>query len=576
MLKRLTEEDFIHLHDHFDEGSNIRMLDTTNKVAKCIEYVANELGQNGMAITDHDSISAHITGLQTVERLKKKGKYIFKTRTEADDFFKINKTDLIHDVVISIINEPEHIKYKWIGESNPMVYDNTNWVRQPSLKEDFKLILGNEIYLVDEEQMNKDMEEGNKVNFYHYILLAKDKIGHKQIRQLSSRAWKRSFVYKNMRRVPTFYSDIEEIIGEDKGHIIVSTACLGGRLPQLVLSLIELENMPEDELVEEDLDLIEELKDNIHEFICWNLDMFGEDFYIELQPTEKTRKQEIEVDGEIQAVEVDLGSEEQRLFNKRVLEIAKAYELPWIVTTDAHYMRAEDRPVHKAFLTSEESGNQFREVDAFYSTTRFFRVEELYDYLDYLDEEDITIAILNTKVIANKVENYSLHASPKIPTIPLSNEQEWYEVDEELIEQYPHIKELYYSDEPQHRFLIHQLFKGISENKIPSVALYGTLKRVDIECKELIGISKALNQPVGAYLVTMQKLVDIIWQRSVIGAGRGSAVGWVTNYLLGITQVNPLTQGFDMPHWRFLSAERPDMPKQYWALAVNPAKGCVA
>ena len=59
----------------------------------------------------------------------------------------------------------------------------------------------------------------------------------------------------------------------------------------------------------------------------------------------------------------------------------------------------------------------------------------------------------------------------------------------------------------------------------------------------------------------MAKCVDLIWEcGSIIGTSRGSGAGYELNYLLGITQVSPLEQGIEMPHWRFISSERPDYP----------------
>ena len=102
-------------------------------------------------------------------------------------------------------------------------------------------------------------------------------------------------------------------------------------------------------------------------------------------------------------------------------------------------------------------------------------------------------------------------------------------------------------------------------------------ERMNIECKELLGISEAKQQPVSGYFTTMEKIIDIIWNEAeaIVPPGRGSAGGYIIDYLVGITQVNPLKQGVEMPHFRFISAERPDYPKQYWGWMVNPIKGCM-
>ena len=89
---------------------------------------------------------------------------------------------------------------------------------------DFKVILGNEIYLcrngLNANNFNKDYDR-----YWHFVLLAKDSTGHKQIREISTRAWRRSYMARGMRRVPTYYQDLIDIIGANPGHVIGSTAC---------------------------------------------------------------------------------------------------------------------------------------------------------------------------------------------------------------------------------------------------------------------------------------------------------------------------------------------------------------
>ena len=463
-------EIFVHLHVH-SEYSNIRILDSINKIKDMVLH-ANSLGNKAMALSDHETVSGHVKFLNVVKELKSKEK--------------------IH--------------------------------------KDFKPILGNEIYLVDEETMYQEMNEWGRTQFYHFLVLAKDDIGHEQLRKLSSTAWKRMFNYKGIERVPTFYSDVELIVNENRGHLIVSSACLGGRLPNLIMRLLQEENE----------EVQEQIKDEIDYFINWCLDLFGEDFYIELQPSLQ---------------------QEQMDFNAMAIKIAKAYDIKWIVTTDAHYLTSKDREVHKAFLTSEEDSNGNREVDMFYSTTHFFTVGEIFENMYYLEAEDIERGILTTKEIADKIIGYDFFAESIIPLRELPNKSEWHPTDKKTLNKYPYIKELYEDAEKQHTFLITQTFKGIVEREIKKDKLNEVLERINIECKEIIGASKAKHQPMGAYLNTMQKNVDIIWEdaESFVGPGRGSANGYIINYLLGITQVNPLEQGVEMPHWRFMSAERPDI-----------------
>ena len=96
----------------------------------------------------------------------------------------------------------------------------------------FKIGFGNEIYLTDE----KEIEEIDK--FYHFLLIARTKKGYEYLKRLSSLAWKRSKFKKGIRRVPTFYSDIEQVV-TTQGDLIASTACLGSKYSELVCKYIE-------------------------------------------------------------------------------------------------------------------------------------------------------------------------------------------------------------------------------------------------------------------------------------------------------------------------------------------------
>ena len=92
--------------------------------------------------------------------------------------------------------------------------------------------------------------------------MAKDAVGHKQLRELSTRAWKHSFVMF-MTRVPTYYKDVEEVIMANPGHVVASSACIGGFLGVCKSRGDE---------------------HSAREFIKWCVKIFGDDFYLELQP----------------------------------------------------------------------------------------------------------------------------------------------------------------------------------------------------------------------------------------------------------------------------------------------------
>lgn len=469
------QEHFVHLHNHSDY-SNLRLLDSINKIKDMIIYVSS-LGQKALALTDHESLSGHIEFILTVEELKKEGK----------------------------------------------------------IPQDFKVILGNEIYLVDEETMKEEINDSNSTSFYHFLLLAKDNEGHRMLRELSTRAWLRMFNFKNMDRVPTYYSDFEEVVGDNIGHLIASTACLGGYFPRLVTTLLNTE----DEIMQENI------KDEIDDFIMWCIGIFGQDdFYIELQPSL---------------------NQEQIDFNNKAIQIAKAYGLKHIITTDSHYLTLDNKSIHEAYLTSNEEGNSNREVGEFYQSTHFFTMEDLMKNMRYLDVQDFEQAINYTYEIQDKVIGYNLANDQEIPLTPIPPKSTWKKHKElyEYAKDYDNVQAMIDSeDNIYNQYLINLTFNGI-EKRIKNKQEYNQVfERMNIECKELLGISEAKQQPVSGYFTTMEKIIDIIWNEAeaIVPPGRGSAGGYIIDYLVGITQVNPLKQGVEMPHFRFISAERPDYP----------------
>ena len=172
---------------------------------------------------------------------------------------------------------------------------------------------------------------------------------HKVLRELSSRAWRNSWYDRGMERVVTLYSYIEEILQKYPNSLIATTACLGGELSSSTLKLIECEKIG-------DKNGAAAAHDNITNFVLWCKEIFGSDFYIECAPAL---------------------SKEQILVNQRLMSIANCFEVPMVIGTDAHYLKKEDRYVHKAYLNSK--GGE-REVDDFYEFYYLQTNEEIQEH----------------------------------------------------------------------------------------------------------------------------------------------------------------------------------------------------
>ena len=395
-----------------------------------------------------------------------------------------------------------------------------NYYNKKYKDKDFKLILGNEIYVTREGLTAETHESGEK--FYHCILLAKDEIGHRQLRELSSRAWSRGYV-KFIMRTPTYLSDIDEIVGANPGHLVCTTACLGG-MPGTFFTTGQIER--------------------IDPILVALQSLFGENnFFIELQPSHM---------------------KDQLEYNKYMVEnYWDKYN--FTVATDSHYLKKDEREIHKTFLNSKDSkGN--REVDEFYASAYMMSGVEIHDYMDkYLGTEYVNTMMSNTVTVAEQCSMYSLDCPQIVPKI----RYEWDRRDEE---KYLTIKEFcngyenmeyYFNDSPceADKYLAYLLAEGYFK-RIGSEYKQEYFERLEEELGTFKAISENIKQPLSDYFNTMAKIIDIVWSDgdSLVGPGRGSGCGSLINYLLGITQLDPLRQELAMPFWRFLHPSRPELP----------------
>lgn len=443
---------YAELHVH-THHSNHRLPDCIIKTEDAIQY-AFDLGLKAVSITDHECLSGHIKAIQLNKKLQ---------------------------------------------EINP----------------DFKVILGNEIYLI------KSLDKEEKKKYYHFLLLAKDSIGHKYLRELSSKAWKQSYYDRRLERVPTLYSDFEEIVKE-KGHLIGSTACLGGYFPTLVLKYVETGE--------------EKYKYQIDDFVTWGINAFGQDdFYIEIQPGL---------------------TDEQIKFNKKAIQIAKFYNLKWIVTNDIHYLKKEDRSIHQAYLNSKD---EERETSDFYESCYFKTEYEMEDRLSYLDLQDIRIAFDNTIDIYNKIEFFDLKQEVIVPVRHWGDFtlqhifKNWYD-------KYEYINKFATSEYEQDLYLLYRIEQGFVEKQQEFSET--NLARINEELETIWTVSEKLNQTISSYYNLTNKIIEIMWDDnlgdSLVGIARGSVTGMYIAYLIGITQINPIQH--NLPAWRHLSADRPELP----------------
>ena len=384
---------------------------------------------------------------------------------------------------------------------------------------EFKVALGNEIYLTGTRE--------NGQRYYHFILIAKNKLGHRALRELSSRAWMNSYYDRGMERVPTLYSDIEEIVKKYPNSLIATTACLGGELSVNTLNLINAERIG-------DTDGAAAAHQNIVNFMLWCKEQFGEDFYVECAPG---------------------CSADQIKVNERLVSIAKAFGVRMVIGSDAHYLKKEDRFVHKAYLNSK--GGE-REVDEFYEFAYLQSDDEEYENLSKsnFDKTFVNEMFENSLEIYNKVENYSLAHKQTIPQVEVEDYEK--KVPTDFVSKsktYPILTSMFNSDDKIERYWINKCYKKLDELGLNNETY---LNRLEEEADIKRTISEKLETNMFSYPVTLQHYVNLFWEcGSIVGAGRGSSCSGLNHYLLGITQLDPIQ--WNLPFWRYLNKERVEL-----------------
>ena len=379
---------------------------------------------------------------------------------------------------------------------------------------DFKIAIGNEIYLTDVRQ--------NGIKYYHFILIAKDGQGHKQLRQLSSKAWMNSYWDRGMERVPTLKSELKEIVGRNPGHLLATSACLGGELSSCIVEMERARQM-------EDIETATIKYNQIVDFMKFVDEVFGDDFYVEIAPG---------------------ASKEQIIANNKLVQIAQLYGKKVVIGDDAHYLRKEDRYIHKAYLNSK--GGE-RETDAFYE----------YAYLQ--DEDDLrknlepSVGLLidefckNSMEMFEKIQVYDLLHSQTIPSVPVKDypkqEPGWYSKD------YPTLESMYKSDDIYDRYWVHKCLSEMTNKKLLTKEYWDELEE-EARVKRVIG--EKLGTNMFKYPITLKYYIDMMWEcGSLVGAGRGSSCAALNHYLLGITQLDPIE--WNLPFFRYMNEERVEL-----------------
>ncbi|MBX2906709.1 MAG: DNA polymerase III subunit alpha [Taibaiella sp.] len=353
-----------------------------------------------------------------------------------------------------------------------------------------KPVVGCEFYLVADRH-KRQFSKDDKDQRNHQLLLAKDEVGYKNLVKLCSLGYMEG-MYGKYPRI-----DKELILQYHEG-LIATTCCLAAEVPRTILRKGEEEG---------------------EKVFKWWLDLFGDDYYVELQ------RHDIP---------------DQIKVNEVLLKFAKKYNVPIIASNDSHYVDQVDYNAHDILLCintgAKQADEKYRDVGddevqaknarfAFYNDQFFFKnTEQMTDLFS-----DIPQAIDNTNLILDKIKPLKLERDILLPHFKVPPE---------------------FNDD-QDAFLEHITWEGAKER----------YKEITAEVEDRLKFELFTIKTMGfaGYFLIVSDFIKAGRDLGVfIGPGRGSAAGSVVAYCIGITNIDPIK--YKLLFERFLNPDRKSMP----------------
>ncbi len=369
--------------------------------------------------------------------------------------------------------------YKFVAEAN---------------KRDILPIVGCEFYMVEDRHKRKfEKAKGERDIRYHQLMLAKNAKGYQNLCKLCSLG----YIDGQYGKFPRIDKELVEKYHEG---IIATSCCLGAEVPQAIMH-----------------GLLEEAEEKLK----WWLNLFGEDYYVELQRHSGLEKLDYRDRNGNKAI----SKYSQEDINQILIGFAKKHNIKIIATNDVHYVEEEDNQPHDLLLCVNtgsfvEDQNRFK----FASSDFYFKTQDEMNHIF----GDVPEAIDNTMEIASKIDKLTLSRDVLLPAFPLPK-----------------------GFNNQEDFLRHITYVGANKK-------YGTItpiisERLDFE----LSVINASGYP--GYFLIVQDFTTVARQMGVsVGPGRGSAAGSAVAYCLGITNIDPIK--YDLLFERFLNPERVSLP----------------
>ena len=402
-------------------------------------------------------------------------------------------------------------------------------------KEPFKPIIGCEVYVARRGNLELKSEKADRGG-YHLILLAKNLKGYKNLLKIVSKAWTDGF-YDRPR------TDRRELEKYHEG-LICASACLGGEIPKLITE-----------------DRLEEAEESA----LWYKNLFGEDYYLELQLHKATVER-----ANHEAYEM------QCKVNETLVEFSRKHNIELICTNDVHFVEEKDAEAHDRLICLSTGRDLDDPKRMLYSKQEWMKTTAEMEaiFADYPE------ALANTVAICNKVEHYSIDHAPIMPVFPIPAEfgtEEEYRArltEQDLFNEFTRNEngEVVMSEEDAKKKIdklggYDKLYRiKFEADYLAKLTMEGAEKRYGSPLSEEVSerlrfelyIMKTMGFP-GYFLIVQDFIRAAREELSVwVGPGRGSAAGSAVAYCLGITQIDPIK--YDLLFERFLNPDRISLP----------------
>ncbi len=501
-------QDFVHLHVH----TQYSLLDGQASISKLVDKAMKD-GMKGIAVTDHGNMFG----------IKEFTNYVNKKNNGPQGEIK----DLKKRIASIERGEIEcEDKEKELAECRTKIEEAKGKL--------FKPVIGCEMYVA---HRTMDKREGKQdQSGWHLIVLAKNEKGYHNLIKLVSHAWTKGY-YMRPR------TDRVELEKYREGLIICS-ACLGGEVPKRIMA-----------------DQYEEAE----EAVRWYKNMFGEDYYLELQRHKAT---------------VPRANHEafglQQKVNAKLLEYARKYDIKVICTNDVHFVDEENAEAHDRLICLSTGKDLNDPTRMLYTKQEWMKTKAEMNALF----ADVPEALSNTLEILDKVEYYSIDHAPIMPTFAIPED---FGTEEEYRKKYT--EEDLFNEFTRNENGEVVLDEEAANAKIKRLGGYEKLYRIKLEAdylsklafdgaKRLYGdplseeirerltfelyIMKTMGFP--GYFLIVQDFINAARTKLgvSVGPGRGSAAGSAVAYCLGITKIDPIQ--YDLLFERFLNPDRISLP----------------